>query len=384
MASSAAAPSKPDMAKLLQRVTDAMSKKYKMSIAASFYSAAQTPPMSVAVASGFTDSGLGMGAATRVAQPEDLYVWGSTTKMFTASAVLQLVESGKIGLEDAISQHVDPYLRHAKNTTLEAHFGSEIQNVKIHHLLHMTSGIPDYDGERYARDQFANRTRDFGPVEIVLQYVNGTLEFQPGTSHRYCSTNYCLLALALASHQGPPWDWRRVDQKALAMPAKIRSSFPRSLFVDHGSCEEWTQVHGFMQSYSTAKLKPQDVWNMSCVGGWTAGNYLGSVADVAKFSYDLYSPKSTSAVVSAASRAHMINFTAPQGSSHRHHHHAFKFYGMGTFSLDWAVGDAEAYGHVGDTYGYQSQTTYFPGKDFALAVATNVETTSQAPLASAP
>ena len=33
---------------------------------------------------------------------------------------------------------------------------------------------------------------------------------------------------------------------------------------------------------------------------------------------------------------------------------------MGTFNLDWSVG-ADAYGHVGDTYGYQSQTTYIPG-----------------------
>merc|ERR1712054_322846 len=69
----------------------------------------------------------------------------------------------------------------------------------------------------------------------------------------------------------------------------------------------------------------------------------------------------------------MTNFTAP--SSYGHH---FKFYGMGTFSLDWSAGDAIAYGHVGDTYGYQSQTTYFPELDFTLSVATNVETTSQA------
>ena len=56
----------------------------------------------------------------------------------------------------------------------------------------------------------------------------------------------------------------------------------------------------------------------------------------------------------------------------------FKFYGMGTFSLDWSIGDGEGYGHVGDTYGYQSQTTFFPAHDFVLTVATNVETTSQA------
>ena len=62
----------------------------------------------------------------------------------------------------------------------------------------------------------------------------------------------------------------------------------------------------------------------------------------------------------------------------------FLFYGMGTFNLDWSIGggldkvSTPAYGHVGDTYGYQSQTTYFPESDFVLTVATNVETTKQA------
>lgn len=43
-----------------------------------------------------------------------------------------------------------------------------------------------------------------------------------------------------------------------------------------------------------------------------------------------------------------------------------KFYGMGTFNLAWSVGTSDAYGHVGDTYGYQSQTTYIPEDDFVI------------------
>lgn len=43
-----------------------------------------------------------------------------------------------------------------------------------------------------------------------------------------------------------------------------------------------------------------------------------------------------------------------------------KFYGMGTFNLDWSIGSGAAYGHVGDTYGYQSQTTYVPEDDFVI------------------
>lgn len=45
-----------------------------------------------------------------------------------------------------------------------------------------------------------------------------------------------------------------------------------------------------------------------------------------------------------------------------------KFYGMGTFNLAWSIGSSDAYGHVGDTYGYQSQTTYVPADDFVITV----------------
>ena len=55
-------------------------------------------------------------------------------------------------------------------------------------------------------------------------------------------------------------------------------------------------------------------------------------------------------IVNSQSQSLMTDFSAP--ASHGHH---FKFYGMGTFSLDWTVSTAQqnvtAYGHVGDTYG---------------------------------
>merc|ERR1719218_570783 len=96
-----------------------MSKKYDMSIAA----AVQTVNTSFAVAAGYIDAGLGLGTPTRQALPDDLYVWGSTTKMFTAPAVLQLVERGLVSLDDAIALHVDPFLRKINGTTLSDRFG---------------------------------------------------------------------------------------------------------------------------------------------------------------------------------------------------------------------------------------------------------------------
>ena len=229
--------------------------------------------MQVAVAAGHTDAGLGMGTPKRLAQPDDEYVWGSITKMFTAPAVLQLVEKGTVALDDTAAQHVDPMLA-ANGTSFSALFGAEAAAaVRIKHLLHMTSGIPDYDGEAYAEAQFGSRARDFDPLTIVVDYVRPRkLEFAPGTKQRYCSTNYILLGLVLATHlAAPSGDWRGYEQMSV-VPSALRLRHSR--FVDAGTCEQAMVVHGFMDGYSTASLPPQDVWNVSCVGGWSAGNYV--------------------------------------------------------------------------------------------------------------
>ena len=141
----------------LQKVADAQSAKYNMSIALAFKSST----LSVAVAAGTTDAGLGAGAGARPAAPEDIYVWGSTTKMFTGPAVLQLVEKGVVSLEDPVAKHVDPILKHLNGTTMEDKWGAPIRGVTIRHLLHMTSGIADYDAGPYKADQFASPHHDF-------------------------------------------------------------------------------------------------------------------------------------------------------------------------------------------------------------------------------
>merc|ERR1712050_592821 len=56
-------------------------------------------------------------------------------------------------------------------------------------------------------------------------------------------------------------------------------------------------------------------------------------------------------------------------------------YGLATFNLARDTGHkgryGTAYGHLGATYGFQSQLVYFPVLNFALAVATNIETNHQ-------
>jgi CubicO group peptidase (beta-lactamase class C family) len=68
--------------------------KWNMSVAVAFFSP-KIVPDPLAAAAGFTNQGLLMSPPAlelRAAQPDDIYVWGSTTKMFTGPAVLQLVD----------------------------------------------------------------------------------------------------------------------------------------------------------------------------------------------------------------------------------------------------------------------------------------------------
>ena len=90
----------------------------------------------------------------------------------------------------------------------------------------------------------------------------------------------------------------------------LQKVFKNSKFVMSGPCSQYTPVHGFMEFYPSAQLPKQDVWDVSCLGGWTAGNYVGSVADVARFTYELYNKKKSS-ILSSASQALLTNFSAP-------------------------------------------------------------------------
>ena len=67
-------------------------------------------------------------------QPDRLFRIGSMTKQFTAIAILQLVEQGKIGLQDSIQKYIKD-------------FPSKDYTITIENLLTQTSGIKDYLSE---------------------------------------------------------------------------------------------------------------------------------------------------------------------------------------------------------------------------------------------
>ena len=106
---------------------------------------------------------------------------GSLTKQFTALLILQLKQEGKLKLEDKISKHLPWYFKNTGN------------KITIHHLLSMTSGLPNYtDGTTPIMEQ-----EELNPKEFALKYFKDSLLFEPGKNIIYCNTGYYILGMII-------------------------------------------------------------------------------------------------------------------------------------------------------------------------------------------
>ena len=227
-----------DVAAALKSTCEGVAKKYDVSCSVALYGRSGGTTLDATASAGFIDGGLGLGTKTVPASDDDVYVYGSITKMFTASAIYQLAERGALGLDDSLAYHVDAMLPGTATlaTAVLVNDTARAGTITLRHALHMKSGISDYDGEKYAYEQFANRSRDFSPLDILLGgFVNGSLEFTPGEYQDYSSTNYILLGLVAARYDAPdvkdPYAaWKAFDQAAAAK-GTLSNARPRG--VEH-------------------------------------------------------------------------------------------------------------------------------------------------------
>ena len=113
----------------------------------------------------------------------------SMTKTYVATAILRLVEQGKLSLDQNISDLVS-----AKTDSLFTQFGFEPSKITVAQLLSHKSGIPNYVGTELFNYRLANEpqyrwTRD---EQIKLALKHGPL-YPPVTGFEYTDTNYLLL-----------------------------------------------------------------------------------------------------------------------------------------------------------------------------------------------
>ncbi|TDR41172.1 CubicO group peptidase (beta-lactamase class C family) [Tahibacter aquaticus] len=110
---------------------------------------------------------------------------GSIGKSFTATAVMMLVEQGKVGLHDSIRT----YFPEAP---------ASWQPITVAHLLSHTSGLAAHDSEeRIAAGGPFDLRRDYSEDELVAAMAELPIDFAAGSDWAYQNTNYVLLGVLI-------------------------------------------------------------------------------------------------------------------------------------------------------------------------------------------
>ena len=128
-------------------------------------------------------------------------------KMFTATAVLQLVQAGKINLTDPLGKYLPDYPNKDVAT-----------KVTIHHLLTHTGGTGDFFGPEFDKHRLELRTLQ----DYVKLYGERGLAFEPGSRWDY--SNYGFLLLGLVVQKASGQDYYEYVREHIFKPAGMNST----------------------------------------------------------------------------------------------------------------------------------------------------------------
>jgi D-alanyl-D-alanine carboxypeptidase len=298
-----------------------------------------------AIAAVLTTNGLWVGTSgvsdstTRAqVEPQMRFGIGSISKTFVAATVLQLVEEGRLSLDDPLRNWL-PDIAHITNT------------ISIRQLLDHTSGVYDYfDSWDWYYDAIERPERAI-TTEELLEYSEPGY-FPPGTGFHYSNTGYLLLGMIIEKATG-----RTVLEEYKArfiQPLRLQSVYLSPVEPATG---ELIHAHGnFYNGFKNEVDISAIPGNSYYSAVWVAGGLFATIEDVARWvealgSGSLHSPQTF---------AEMIRWN-PVGGSEK--------YGLGVWSESTPKG--EFYVHSGHVPGYRTFAGYSPALETTLVLFIN-------------
>ena len=261
----------------------------------------------------------------------------SNTKQFTAVAIMQLMEDGKINLDDTIDKYF-PKFKYANQIT-------------VRELLQMRSGLVDYLNavELYFKDEESLKIlNDYREKAYFDEYVSDSrwtadiilnnlylseLQFEPGQAYDYCNTNYYLLGLIIEQASGVSYE--DYIKENIFKPCGMKISSMSAEDTDakgHGSVESGEIV-----------VNPKFTF--------AAGNIYTNVYDLLRWERMLHTGK----LLSQESYNEMITPSEDSG------------YGFGLIISDGIIR------HSGVIDGFNSYTEYDSAKDITIIILENYD-----------
>ncbi|HTE26914.1 serine hydrolase [Flavitalea sp.] len=262
-------------------------------------------------------------------QSDMIFRIGSITKQFTAIAILQLVEQGKIALNDSIQKYVKDF--------------PSREVITIENLLTQTSGIKNY----FEISNPSKTKTTYTPAQGVDYFKDEPLVFFPGSRFQYSNSNYYLLGYIIEIVTGKSY--------AAYLRENILSKLP---LINTSYDDPDKQVVNMTKGYSKfdGKIEQAELEEISTI--YSAGGLLSNAEDLLKWNQYLYAGK----LISKQLLTRAISpFQLSDGS--------FSSYGYGLYIK--GIEGIKTIEHSGSTDGFQSDLIYLPDEDITVITLFN-------------
>jgi D-alanyl-D-alanine carboxypeptidase len=301
------------------------------------------------------------GAADGAGKPldeESRFNLGSASKMFTAVAVGQLVERGRLALDAPIGRWVDG-------------LSPEVAAVTLRQLLTHSGGL----GNFFAPDNLAAMLKADRLADLLPLARDARPLFTPGSRFQYSNNGFLLLGLAVERASGQAFDAYLRDQvfaPAGMASTSLRPALPRAAALGFTRLpvlalgEAPPMRPGPLPGAASALPPPPPppplngplrAADESLLPGTSAGGAYGTADDLLRFFDALRAGRLVSATM-------LRELTRPQIETMPGQHH-----GLGFGLIRWE-GHA-GFGHNGGTPGVNAEAMVFPADELVLIVLAN-------------
>ncbi len=246
----------------------------------------------------------------------------SVAKAFSGAVALHLVQRGRLGLNDTISQWL-PALPHAW------------AGVTLREMLNHTSGLPDYTESTGFAEQARTDPQGYVAPSTIIDWVRRDgLEFTPGSRYEYSNTDNIVVGLIAQAVTGESYG--KLLSAIVLGPAKLRStSFPTTVALPNPF------IHGYLVA---PRMRPEDVSTLlNPSGAWASGAIVSTPAEMGTFMRDYLGRRFFGAAVQRQQMSFVPGASSPPGPG-------TNSAGLAVFRYRTRCGTV--YGHTGDFPGY--------------------------------
>lgn len=264
-------------------------------------------------------------------RPEMVFRIGSITKQFTAIAILQLMEQGKLSLDDDITKFIPDY-------------PTQAYHISIEHLLTHTSGIKSYTN---VPDYMKNIRADMKPEEVINSFKNQPMEFAPGTRFNYNNSGFFLLGYIIEKITGKTYQ------------EYLQDNFFTPLGMTNTCYGDDTKIiKNRASGYKPGKDGPVNSDYVSMTQPYSAGAIQSTVDDLFKWHQAVHSCKLVSKETLDKAFTE-YKFASGKGTGYGYGWFLSKLQGSPTIE------------HGGGINGYLTSSVYLPQEDVFVALFSN-------------